>query len=151
MSKQETKKTGYQKVKAGQNMTHLGWDKAITWLEIRKAGERWTVTEYDFDVGSYQCDVCRTNEFMWLVLQANGVYLACTGCTEVAGPLTKDSAFKVETKNITPEKAYDILVSRGIRPSHKFEMPSGLLKDIKQRRARVARRTGKRERPTRKG
>lgn len=152
MSEKETKQTGYQKVKAGQNMSHLGWDKAVTWLEVRRVGDqKWTVTEYDFDIGAYQCDNCRSNEFMWLVLQANGVYLACTGCTEVAGPLTKDMAIKVDTKNITPEKAYDILVKRGIRPSHKFEMPAGLMKDIKKRRVRVIRRTGKHKRPTRRG
>lgn len=136
-------------IKAGEDMSPRGWVKSVTWLDIRKDKGVWKVTEYDFDIGNYQCENCNTNDFMWLVPQSHAIYLACTGCKEVDAALTKDGAYKVSTKVITPEVALEILKARGAR-MHPFELPLGLLKDIKARRARIFRKKGRRARPKRK-
>lgn len=141
--------TGY-KIEAGEDMTGHGWVKAYTWLYIVKVKDEWILSEYDYDAGTYACENCNSNLFMWLVPQSQGVYLACTGCKEVDGPLTKDGAYKVSVKTITPEVALEILKARGVK-MHPFEMPAGLLKDIKKRRARIFRKKGKHTRPKKRG
>lgn len=147
-----TKKGGGYKTQAGDDMTGHGWVKSYTWLDITrdKKTKKWTVTEYDFDTGNYQCATCNTGDFLWLVPQSQGICLACTGCKEVDCALTKDGSYKIDSRVITPEKALEILQARGVK-IHPFELPANLLKDLKKRKSRIIRRRQGKKRPTVKG
>jgi len=138
---------GYD-IAVGEDMTKHGWVRDLIWLDVgRKGSGEWTLTEFLFDAGNYTCRVCKTNEFLWLVLQRNGVYLACTGCKDVEGPITSDNAQHMGMKTVSPERIMEVLKARGA--DMHWMLPAGLTKALKSRKAFILRR--RRKRPTKVG
>jgi len=117
-----------------RDMTKHGWRKALTWMNVRRLNDgRWILDEVDYDVRTFHCHGCNTNDYLWLVPQRAGVYIACVMCETVDGPISTDDGHVAETRQIQPAEALMILESRGAF------IPRSLRKEVGAKLSRIRR------------
>lgn len=97
-----------------RDMSKHGWRKSLTWLDVRDLDDgKYILSEIDYNTQTLHCHGCNTNEYLWLVPQRVGVFIACVMCETVDGPVARDFGDIVSTKEIQPSEALMILESRG--------------------------------------
>ena len=117
-----------------RDMTKHGWRKNLTWLNVRQLNDgRWILSEVDYDIRTFHCHGCNTNDYLWLVPQRAGVFIACVMCETVDGPISTDDGDTVQTKEIQPTEVLMILESRGAF------IPKSLRKAVGKKLSRVRR------------
>jgi hypothetical protein len=117
-----------------RDMTKHGWRKALTWQDIKqRPNGSWTLSEVDFDTKALHCEGCGTNEYLWVVPQRAGVFLACVMCETVDGPISMEFGDLISTRQATPLEVLQILEQRGL------EVPRSLRKAVGKRISRVRR------------
>ena len=118
------------------DMSGHGWEKNLTFKFIKDVEDKPKVLRVQ-EVDFYTSDLkhgCGSDKFLWLVPQRNGVYLACTYCSTVEGPISSEFGRTRKTYEVNIHEGIQIMLNRGWKVK---DLPiRGLLKRAKGKRAR---------------
>lgn len=99
-----------------EDMPKWGWKKSIRYERLRcdeNTKSQIVLEELDFYVENLRCGTCKTNIYSWITIPphhySGGVFIGCSKCGRVSGPMGDEYALAPQRRIITVEEAKAIV------------------------------------------